>query len=134
MYATNEKELAHAIKNGASEIVVEFDFKRKIVKIKGTEHAVWAVCVIAIGVAVVSIMAGGTLTAGTAGTAAPLAGGVQAFCTVPAASVAVSALGLPTTITAVGIALAGGGVGVLSQLRDYRLVEVSDEKAILYKK
>ena len=107
---TTEKELGEALKRGDSTIEVEFDLAHKVAKIKTTGNAMWALCITAIGVAVVS----GVVAISTAGTA-----------TVPSAFIATSAI---------GIAMAGGGVVALNKLRGYRLEKVSDEKVILHKK
>ena len=118
---TTEKELGEALKRGDSTIVVEFELANKVIRIKATEKGVWALCVTALGVAVVC----GVVTISTAGTA-----------TVPSAFIATVSgfLGMPTAISAIGIAIAGGGVGALNKLRGYRLEKVSDEKVILHKK
>ena len=134
MYVANEKELAYALKNQEDKIEVECDLKEKVLRIKAEGGVAWAVCAGAIAIAITSITVGSTATVATGGAATPAAFGAQAFITAPAATTAVSILGLPTTITAIGIALAGGGIGALNQLRDYRMVNVSEHKAILYRK
>ncbi len=123
---TTEKELGEALKRGESTIEVEFDLKNKILKIKALEKGAWAVCVTAIGVAVVC----GVVTISTAGTAAA----PSAFVATPAVATVASFLGVPTAISAIGIAIAGGGVGALNKLRGYRVEKVSNEKVILHKK
>ena len=51
---TTEKELGEALKRGDSTIEVELDLARKVIKIKTVRNGMWALCVTAIGVAVVS--------------------------------------------------------------------------------
>ena len=121
-----EKELGEALKRGESTIEVEFDLQNKVLKIKALEKGAWAVCVAAIGVAVVC----GVVTISTAGTATV----PSAFVAAPAVVTVSSFLGMPTAISAIGIAIAGGGVGALNKLRGYRVEKVSDEKIILHKK
>ena len=123
---TTEKELGEALKRGDSTIEVELDLSKKVVKIKTAERGSWALCVAAIGVAVVC----GVVTISTAGTATV----PSAFIATPAIATVSGFLGMPTAISAIGIAMAGGGVGELNKLRGYRLEKVSDEKVILHKK
>lgn len=72
----------------------------------------------------------GVVTISTAGTATV----PSAFVAAPAVVTVSSFLGMPTAISAIGIAIAGGGVGALNKLRGYRVEKVSDEKIILHKK
>ena len=51
-----------------------------------------------------------------------------------AAAGAVAILGGKTTISAIAIAIAGGGVGILNKLRKYRIEKISDKHIILHKK
>lgn len=67
---------------------------------------------------------------GTGGTALPISG----FVGIPAMAGAVGVLGVPTATSALAIAVAGGGVGVLNKLRDYRIEKISDDKIILHRK
>ena len=123
---TTEKELGEALKNNEDTIVVEGDLAKKVIKIGATGNAVWVACIICIAVAVAATI----VTISSAGTATLVTG--------PAASVglgfAATALGMPTAITATGIAIAGGGVNALNKLRNYRLEKISDMKIILHKK
>lgn len=123
---TTEKELGEALKRGDSTIEVELDLARKVIKIKTVRNGMWALCVTAIGVAVVS----GVVAISTAGTATV----PSAFIATPAIATASGVLGMSTAISAIGIAMAGGGVVALNKLRGYRLEKVSNEKVILHKK
>lgn len=76
----------------------------------------------AIGVAVVGILA------------LPATGGVSAVASGFMAPAAVGILGIGATSTAIGIAVAAGGVAVLNKLRKYRLEKISDTHIILRKK
>lgn len=122
---TTEKELGEALKNGKDTIEIEGDLCKKIFKIKATGKVAWGVCIGCIVVA--CTMAVVTLSSG--GTAAPITGPTAAVTLGAAASV----WGLPTAITATGIAMAGGGVASLKKLRKYRIEKISDTKIILHK-
>lgn len=123
---TNEKDLGEAIKNNEDTIEIEGDLKKKVIRVKITGKRAWAIAIGAMGVAVTAIIA----TAATGGTTAP----ASALVATPALAGAVSVLGVPTTISAIGIAVAGGGIGALNKLRDYDIEEISDDKAILHRK
>ena len=115
---TTEKELGEALKRGDSTIEVEFDLAHKVAKIKTTGNAMWALCITSIGVAVVS----GVVAISTAGTATV----PSAFIATPAIATASGVLGMSTAISAIGIAMAGGGFVSLNKLRGSRLEKVSD--------
>lgn len=123
---TDEKDLGEAIKNNEDTIEIEGDLKKRVIRVKITGNRAWVIAIGAMGVAVTAIIA----TAATGGTTAP----VNALVATPALTGAVSVLGVPTTISAIGIAVAGGGIGALNKLRDYEIEEISDDKAILHRK
>ncbi len=123
---TTEKELGKALKEGQDTIEIEFDLCKKVIKIKAIGIVSWGICIASITIAV-SCAVVAVSTAGT--TAVP-----DALIATPAMATLASVLGLPTAISAVAIAVAGGGVGALNKLRNYRLERVSDEKIILHKK
>ena len=101
-----EKELATQIENNADMIIIE-------------GKAAWIVAIGAIGVAVAGILA------------APATGGVTSSAAFLMAPAAVTTLGLPSATTAILIAVAAGGVGVLNKLRDYDIVEENDKRVKL---
>lgn len=123
---TTEKELGEALKNNYDTIEVEGDLSKKVLKIKATGKVAWGVCIGCIVVAVSMTV----VTLGSGGTAAPVTGPTTAVTLGAAASV----WGLPTAITATGIALAGGGVAALKKLRKYRIEKISDTRIVLHKK
>ncbi len=104
-----EKELAEAIEKGQETIEIEGCLSGKVA---------WIVAIGAISVAVVAVLA-------TGGAATPASGIV--------AIGAVATLGLPVTITAMSIAVAAGGVGVLNKLRSYTIIEKNNNRVILKK-
>ena len=116
MAITNEKELGEAIKNEQDTIEIEGNLVTKVIKIKATGKVAWVIALGAISVAVL-------VTVGSGGTAAPAAGVVG----IGAASI----LGLPAAISAVAIAIAAVGVGVLNSLRKYKVVSNSGGKLVL---
>ena len=118
MIAETEEEVAEALKNNEPTIEIKGDLKLKILKIKATGTAAWIIAIGAIAVAV-------TIVLTTGGTGAPVSGIIGAG--------AVSILGLPAAISAVTIAVAAGGVGVLNELRDYEIVENNNDVLILKK-
>ena len=109
---TTEKELGEALKRGDSTIEVEFDLAHKVAKIKTTGNAMWALCITAIGVAVVS----GVVAISTAGTATV----PSAFIATPAIATASGVLGMSTAISAIGIAMAGALVIQVKKRRGIR--------------
>ena len=126
MKVRNEEELGKALKNNVDLIEVEYELKRKVVRIRAIGDVAWMVCIAAMTVGVASVIA----TAATAGTTAP----VNALVATPALAGAVTVMGVPTTISAVGIAVAGGGVASLNKLRNYKVKSISDEKIQLIRK
>ncbi|WP_104640881.1 hypothetical protein [Helicobacter bizzozeronii] len=116
MAITTEKELARAIEEARDTIEIEGDLAGKTIKIKATDKVAWAVAIGAIGVALTALLASG-------GVAAPVSGAVAAG--------AVGVLGLPATTSALAIAFAAGGVGVLNKLRGYDLKKISDTRVVL---
>lgn len=126
MEVHNEKELGEALKNNVDSIEIGIDLKQKVIIIKGVNNAAWGICIAAVGIGVAAVMA----SAMTAGTTAP----VNALIATPALAGAVGILGVPTAISAVSIAVAGGGVACLNKLRKYKIKEISDDKIQLIRK
>ena len=109
---TNAKELAAAVNNKENRIVIEGRLGDIVIKINAVGPVAWGVAIGAIEVALFGIAA----TTGSAGTGTPI--GIASECV--AAPVLISALGsVSAATTAIGIAVAGGGVGVLSTMRRY---------------
>ena len=121
MKAMTEKELAEAIESGANSIEIYGDLARHTIGIKATGQAAWLVAIGAIGVAVASLMV------------SPATAGVSAGFAAASAAGAVGILGAATTATAISIAVAAGGVGVLNRLRDYDMEKISDTHVKLTK-
>ena len=120
------KDAAEAIKRGDNYIEIEVKLGEKLLKIKATGSAAWAVCITAISVAIAGI----AVSVGSGGSAAAPA----ALISTPGMAGTVAILGAPAATVAVGLAVAGGGVGVLKHLmKDYD-IQKADDKYILYRK
>ncbi|MCU8045600.1 MULTISPECIES: hypothetical protein [unclassified Shewanella] len=119
MAISNEADLGQALKNNQDTIEIEGDLIRKIVKIKATGKVAWVIAFGAIGVAV-------TILITTGGTGAPVSGLVGAS--------ALGILGVSATTSAISIALAAGSVAVLTTLRNYSIVEQSEDRLVLKRK
>ena len=126
MSITSEKELSKAIKDGQDTIEIEGDLIGKTIRIKATGKVAWGVVVAAMGAAIATVL----LTTRTGPSTASMSLAVNAVA-IPGAT---AILGLPATISALTIAIAGGGIGVLNKLRDYKIVSREDSKLILQKK
>ena len=117
-----EEELADALKHNENTIEIEGSLIDKIIKIKATGNVSWAIAIGAISIAIVGIVypvPEPTSQAATKGVAAITVAG------------ATSILGAGAATTAVLIAIAAGGVGVLNKLRDYKIIEKTDKKIVL---
>lgn len=119
-------ELGQAIRRHEDEIVIEGRLGNTAVAIRAVGPVAWGIAIGAIGVAI----AGVAMTAGTGGAGAP-AGVVSEAFAIP---VLVTTFGsVSTTTAAIGIAVAGGGVGVLTSMRNYN-VKRKNDKVILTKR
>ena len=117
MFVRDEKELAKAIEEEQDTIEIEGDLANKTFRIKATGKVAWCVCIGAIGIAVAATLA------------APVTGGasLSVKCFV-APVVATSLGGFSVATSAIMIAVAAGGVGVLNKLRKYNIEKVSENK------
>ncbi|RDU61210.1 hypothetical protein [Helicobacter sp. MIT 14-3879] len=104
MKIQDEKELAQALKNEEDCIEIEGNLARGTFKIKATGKIAWAVYILFAAAA--AIIASRRM-------ATPAAEDFIAF--------------------AATIAIAGGGIGVLNKLRDYKLEKISDTHIKLIK-
>ncbi len=120
------QELAKRVNEGDSEITIEGDLGKKIIRIKATGKTAWIIAFGAIGVAVTLVIVG----LGT-GPAAPA---VESIAITSAAG-AVAIIGLPATVAAIGMAIAVKDKKVLNTLRDcYDIVSKSNDIVVLRKK
>lgn len=119
MTIKKEAELASALKNQDDTIEIEGDLANKVVRIKATGKVAWAVAFTGIAAAVVIFLA-------TGGAGSPVSGIIGAGT--------ITVLGLPAAASAVMIAVAAGGVGVLNTLRAYRISSKRDGHVVLQRK
>ena len=131
MLIDNEKDLGNAIKNGEQCIEVEGELGQKVFRIKAVGAVAWAVAIAGLTVAVAASIA----TIATIGTGTPV--------TVPATTAGIASAaavlggagvsGVTVAASAATIAVAGGGVGTLNKLRNYKM-EKQGDRVILKKK
>ena len=122
MTVNNEKDLGEAVKNEQDTIEIEGDLGKKVLRIKATGKVAWIVAFGALGIAVAGALY--PIPEPTTQVAS------KAFAATSAIG-AVSILGVGTTATAISIAVAAGGVGVLNKLRRYKIVSTSNNSVIL---
>ena len=123
---TDEKELGIALKNKKECIEIEGDLAKKVIKIKATGKVAWGVCIGAIALIVANTIT--TLASGGASTP------ITAPLIMAAAPAAVSIWGVSVTVSAVLIAIAGGSINVLKELKDYQMEKIADNRIVLRKK
>lgn len=124
------KELGEALKNNESYIYVEGDLKNKVLKIKVAGRLAWAIAGGSIATAVALYIATPAATAATAG----VGGAISFTGSAAAASVATTVLGIPATTVAIYIAVAAGGFGAITSLRNNYTIERKDANGMLLKK
>ena len=117
-----EKELTKAVESGVDTIEIEFPLGDKVIRIKGTGQVAWGVCIAALAVSLVAVLA----TPATGGSS-----NVAHFVTLP---VATTILGGPVACSAMAIAVAAGGIGVLNKLRKYKIEKQSGDVVVLRRK
>ena len=115
MKISTNKELGKALKNKEESILIEGDLANKVIRIKATGKLAWGISLAAISTAVAAIFLKGS----TAGLTAP----ITSAAILSSASTAIAVLGPPAAKSAIVIAVAGGGVGVLHTLRKYEIIE-----------
>ncbi|EDO8526933.1 hypothetical protein GTH14_04250 [Campylobacter jejuni] len=130
MQVKKEEELAKAINDNKNYMEIEGDLANNIFKIKATGNVTWVIALGSIGLAAVAIIYHSKNNSSSHGSKLSFAAGGIGVAT---AGVAVSILGLATTISAIKIATAGNGKEILEKLRDYRMEKISDTKLILKK-
>ncbi len=127
MLIDNEKDLGNAIKNGEQCIEVEGELGQKVFRIKAVGAVAWAVAIGGLTVAVAAIIA--MIPAGPLPAPAAIAGILPAAAVLGGAGVS----GVAVAASAATIAVAGGGVGTLNKLRNYKM-EKQGDRVILRKK
>lgn len=126
MQVKTEEELAKAVNNNENYIEIEGDLSNKVFRIKAVGSVPWIVAIGSIVVATVAVISLPKISQPKAGF---MASGIGAAT----AGGAVAILGLAATTSAIKIAVAGGAIGVLKKLRNYKMEKISDTKLILKK-
>lgn len=127
------KELGQAIKAEKETIEIEGDLAAKVIRIKATGKVAWGVAAAALGIGVFAIVHTPHATVATAP-----AGGVGGAISFTGGAVSTGAAGAilgPAAITALTIAVAAGGIGALTTLRNkYKITNKSKGHVVLKKK
>ena len=123
------ENLANAIRQNASEIVIDGDLAGKVETIKKTNTSSWLTALGFISFSAFSLLLSEQATvAGEKNARSP----GNALMESPGAKIAIDILGASTTATAIDLAIAACGVGVLFDLRlKYEIVESSAGKLTL---
>ena len=129
---TTSKELGKAIKEEKDTIIIEGDLAKKVVRIKATGKVAWGIAFGAIGVSVVAIIH--TPQAAVATAPAGGVGGAISFGSSLISSGTASAILGSAAITAIIVAVAAGGVGALTTLRDKYKIQSKEGKRLVLKK
>lgn len=124
---STSKELGVAIKASESTIIIEGKLGNAVIAIQAIGPVAWGTVIAATAVAIT----GTIVSLGTVGAGAP----VDAVSKLVATPALITAVGgsTSTATTLMGIAIAGGGVGVLTSLRKYNATKKGN-KVILTKK
>jgi cellulase/cellobiase CelA1 len=122
-YIETEKELADALNKKQESFEIEGALKDNVLKIKNTGMATWMVALSAI-----SFASSAALTTTKVGKiVTPLTLPIATFTAIGAIPI----LGIPATTSAIAIAVASGGIGVLHRLRKYKIIQNDKDKLVL---
>ena len=125
-----KEELAEAIKNNTDCIFVKGDLKNHVIIIKTRGKVAWAVCAVALTVAIGNIITAIPLAAVTGG-----AGGVTSALTATIVSPTIVMTLGSAAIPAIAIGVVSGGIGALNTLRDnYKITEKTEKYIKLQRK
>lgn len=123
------EELGKAIKEKESYIYVEGDLRKRVIRIKAQGKLAWFVAFSSLATAVGLYFLTPVTTVTTAGT-----GGAISFTgSATAAATAATILGIPATYVAITIAIAAGGIGAVSTLRNKYEIKAKDHEGIVLK-
>ena len=129
-----KQELAQAVQNNQSQIVIEGDIVNGIVRLKLVGPLAWTIAAASIATAAYLFAAAPAATVASAPVGG--AGGAISFTgAIGTAAAAVAILGIPATTVAIGIAVVAGGIGALTKLREkYKIIEKSKDRVVLQRK
>lgn len=123
MFVYNEDELGKAVRDGKDEIELEDGLASRIKKLYKINLALWSFCLVCLAVAVIALMQ------------VPITGGASGVAGFVAGTPAAAILGTEVAVSAVMIAVAGGGIRVLHRLRkDYDIATGKNGRIILHLK
>lgn len=126
------EELGKALKEKEEYIYIEGDLKNKIIRLKAAGRIAWFIAGGSIAAAVGLYLATPFFTAASSPVGGT--GGVVSFTgSAVAAGAAVSILGLHVTWVAIAVAVAAGGYGAVSALKDKYKIIRKDKDGIMIK-
>jgi len=119
----NEEELGRAIRDEQFTDTLEISGRLGgvVFRMKSLRTALWLICLSLLALIIAAILL------------APSTQGISAITGLAAASPVSGMLGVSGAVSAVRIAIAGGGVHILNRLRRYRCKKTSHGSWILYK-
>lgn len=122
--ATTEKELADAVKSGASTIEIEGDLAKKVVKIRATGPVAW-------GLVAASLAGGYMFLKLTATVPVPQAKMAFAAASAGSGAAALTILGVSASTAAFALTRAYGSAEGLKKIRAYKQLSYIDGKLVL---
>ena len=123
MFVHNENEFGEAVREGDERIELEGDLASKVKKMYKINLALWNFCLVCLAVAIIALMQ------------VPVTGGTSGIGSMVSGTPAAAILGTETVVSVAMIAVAGGGIRVLYNLRrDYRMVTGKNGRIIIYLK
>jgi hypothetical protein len=131
---TTKQQLGEAVKRRDSEIIIEGELARGVIRIKATGAIAWALAAASLATAVGLYLATPVATVTTAPVGGA-GGGVLFGAGTVAAGTAAGVIGLNAVTVAIGVAIAAGGFGAVTALRNqYKIKEKADNRLVLEKK
>lgn len=123
MIVINEKDLGKAIKEKKKIIEIRGVLKNRVYSIKSVEKSIQNECATQISMAVLFLQE----MTNADGITTP----VSVLTGTPILEKIASILGISNAFSSIMIAMAGGGVGILNQLRSYQIDQMTEEKIVL---
>ena len=120
MVVKDEKELGKALKNEEEEIELRGELAKKMKKIYQLDQTLWCLCLVCLAVTVTALLA------------APATAGTSTVVSLTAGTPAAAIIGIPSAVSAVLTAAAGGGIHILSRMRRRMMKQLDNGHIILY--
>lgn len=121
MKVNDEKGLGEAIRKNEKTIDIHGSMAPRIKRLHDLDKVLYCMCLMSLAIALVALLQ------------IPAAGGGMVLTGFLAGTPAAAIVGIPTAKTAALIAVSGGGIKILKQMRDYKLKQVSRDHVILHK-